>query len=221
MASNFLGPLWWFQLLASALAPGAKVMFVSSTSQWGGEIRRLLSRRIPWEKHRAHAKLAYADSKLAGVCFIRALRRRNATSLKHPVDASVFVPGNIDSAMGLPTDAVGPLGIRRSNKLWGWHAPAASEAAHLIHALFVHKRPLPDAFYSFFFPERLFLTYAMENRLPYIPQMYCSGCVVFLERLTYALHASAGPECNESIQEMIWLNSSLGVGFAADEIPVP
>merc|ERR1712203_487971 len=150
MATNYLGHFLLLQLLAPILPVRARIVVVGSPAAWAGDTDRWIHMTLPhmrvtWEKEelRKYAFLEYCDTKLAGTCLARALRRKRAEAPNSWTIAH-FVPGSIDTAMGLPDAQTGQFGISRENWIWGWHAPADAEATHLLQAAYTTAQPLPD-----------------------------------------------------------------------------
>lgn len=220
MATNYLGHFLLLQLLARHLAETARIVIVGSPAAWAGDSERWVHMSLPhlrvtWEREdlRRYAFLEYCDTKLAGTCFARALRKRAAQAKKR-WDISHFVPGCIDTALGYSDATKGESGISRKAVFWGWHAPAEAEAVHLLQAAYTHVRPLPDVTNSFAFPDALFLDSLGRNRLPRHWQHTLAPVFVYLERLTFGLHASVGPACNDSLQDWLWDVSANATGVA-------
>mmetsp|Transcript_3414 Transcript_3414/g.5263 ORF Transcript_3414/g.5263 Transcript_3414/m.5263 type:complete len:91 (-) Transcript_3414:98-370(-) len=80
----------------------------------------------------------------------------------------------------------------------------------MLQSAFVTRRPVPDWVASYFFPEQVtswFTGYAWEE--------YGRGRLAhfsFIQKLTWGLHGSVGPQCDEDLQDrfMAWSADQVG-----------
>lgn len=172
-------------------------------------------KRIFWEVKglKQHAFNAYHDSKYANVCYGRWLRRRlgsNTTVILHDPGFVLTSP-----VMDRNSKTYRQRLYRRvqQRKIRMWHAPTPEGGKHLLQAAFVTRRPLPDVVTAFFFPRQVvswFASYEWETR----GRMWYLLPFPAYQKLTWGLHASIGPQCDEDLQDRLMQWSARAVGLA-------
>jgi len=232
LAVNHLGHFLLTELLLPHLAHGARILIMTSIGAWDGSPARLMppwgrlgkyqlspgsanEKRIFWEQKglKPHAYLAYRDTKFANICYGRHLRRRlrgNATVVIHDPGMVVTTP-----TMSRESKSYKERLYRnaRGDKIVNWHAPTEDGGTHLLQALFVTTRPVPDVITPYFFPRQFVSWFAgkewQNTRFGYV------GRFPGYQRLTWGLHATIGPDCDEEFQERLARWSARETGLAA------
>jgi len=230
MAINHLGHYLMTLLLLPQLAPKATVVIVSSSGAWSSSLRRLMPpwgmlgshrfdkktstpKRIKWEQGglKRHANMAYKDSKLANVCFARWLRRQlgeNYTVVLHD-------PGLVTTAPSLDRESrvyqERLYRKARSEVYYRWHAPTEEGGTHLMQSAFITQRPVPDWVVSYFVPDPVVHWYnsytsAESGRRGNVARFSA------YQKLTWGLHGTVGPECDEDTQDRFMAWSAMAIG---------
>ena len=94
-ATNFAGSFLLTSLLEAHLSPSARVIFTSSTAQYGARPHRIftLPRLAPIEGTKPTDAGFYADTKFMQAAFAHLLQQRFDTNLNNRRTAHTFVPG--------------------------------------------------------------------------------------------------------------------------------
>jgi len=209
MAINHFGHFLLTLELAPHLAPNAKIVVMTGNGAWGGIWRRVVTpKRIQWETVRNDAHLAYSDSKLANVCFGRALRRK----LEGRAQVIIHDPGVVMTAMNSNRDSLAfdkhNYRTRGDGRWLWWHAPVEEAGRFLFYATYVSKQPMPDMVYSYWVPEEIMRFFSDQGDGPARKRSYWRARIpsLWLEHQwwTWGLHSGIGPGCDQRVQEYFW-----------------
>lgn len=240
IATNHLGHFLLMHHLAPKLAPAAKIVVMVSHSMWHAKFDRIMldpAQRFKWEANRDTAWWAYHESKLANLCYGRALRKRrgqfkNATVIIHD-------PGYVQSNMVKVRDenCNGPdwvcykapsSGSWQDPNLKRWHAPTEEGGRRFVEAAYVHGRPEPDVVGSYFLPPFWTWWYA-KRKLPVLGDManfrisHTLLSEFFLDYEWFSwgkLYVQEGPECTEEFEDQLW-EWSMQAAEVREPLPKP
>ena len=202
-ATNYLGHYLLTILLVPHLAPGARVIVMSSSWMWQGFHGMLTADAAGWHRGievSGNPALGYLTSKLALACVTRPLRRH----LAGRAEVVLYTPGLTHSpesdkgnADGTSWKRLGLLGL-----FFGYSLSTAQGAAFMVESAFVTERPIPDAIYDHPFPREFF-----EHMAPQSMFEYRLGKAWELtmpsSSLLRGLYASIGPLCDEATETLL------------------
>ncbi|CAK0788789.1 unnamed protein product [Prorocentrum cordatum] len=192
-ATNFLGHFLLVRLLLELLAPNASLVAVGSAAMWQGKLHQLTPKTRPRYDKWVYGQprpMAYANSKLAELCFVKALRRRRPA-----LRAVAMAPGRVATAL------LGPeLDWCRGRKWLDWCGDPQTSGRLVFESAFVSETVAPEFLYPYAFPRLLFSSPVSR----YLPK-YAWWWPVRLMRPTFGtLHESVAPHCGVEAQERLW-----------------